>query len=116
MASKTQSVTYVSKFRKFRFGDHQFINGRLTIDDPKEIARLDAHIAKGGRVSFAREPSAEQVAKAESTTSNKDSYDWSQHTVAELKSHAANADVKYSSNTTKPELIEAIEKSGYRPD
>lgn len=115
MATKTQSVTFVSKFRKFRFGNHQFVNGRLTLTDPNEIKKLDDYIQKGGPVSFTREPVGQQSASAEAANRNLDPYDWSQHTVAELKGHAANADLKFDAKATKQELVDALSKTEHRP-
>lgn len=113
MPTTTAPVTYLSKFKNFRLGQHRFVNGRLTVDDPAEIAKLDARIARGGRLAFSRED--ESVKPEPAAKTNSDPVDWTQFTVAELKPHAAQAGISGASSMTKGDLVEALAATDYRP-
>lgn len=114
--TKTETVTYISQSPNLRVGRVKFEQCRYSTSDPKEIERLDAGIAKGGRCLYEREDrAAEPEPKDTGSGAKVEPVDWSKFSATDLKNHAAKAGITGTGSMKKDELISALEGTDYRP-
>lgn len=115
MANSTAPVTYISKTPSLRVDRHKFKNHLLTTRDADTIKELDARIAKGGRCSFARQEAKAEPKAPKDDNSGGEKIDWEKFTKADLQAHATKAGVTGVSSMNKPDIIDALNATEYRP-
>ena len=114
--TKTAPVTYISRYARLNVGGHQFENHRFTTNVDQVIEQLDARIARGGRVAFARADEADLPEIDESVEKQKvEPVDWSDFPHIDLKRHAKDAGITGTSKMNKADLVDALSATDHRP-